>query len=361
MAAYWPATGAPHVVAWIAAVADLSGWFVVVNLLPLPPLTGGLLLAAVAPGLHRLLLARASAGARDVDRHRAGRRADPDAPDRADRAVAAGRAPGAAMTGGPLPHRNRPPADPLLAPLAALARLRLIRDPATAGLAALLAGAVTALGAGLVDPQGRILPGGAVPPALALGAFALLAGGLWVWRRRPGRVGLAFDVDRRLGLGQLYGSAVDLALTPAAANGAVADGPVPRALLASAGEAAARIDPRRISLLLTRTLAALCALLALVATLLWGGWLTAAPLPAPDPIGAEAGAKAEKTRREDLETVASLIAAEAARRKDPYLAAVATALARELERDGAAPLSSAQGSRSFRPMTCPRMTPVSIW
>ena len=54
--AWWPAQSSIHVFAWVGILADLSVWFVIFNLLPFPPLTGGLVLGAVWPAAHRLLL-----------------------------------------------------------------------------------------------------------------------------------------------------------------------------------------------------------------------------------------------------------------------------------------------------------------
>lgn len=56
--AWWPAATSPQAFAWIGTFADLSVWFVIFNLAPLPPLTGGLLLAALLPALHRRLWAQ---------------------------------------------------------------------------------------------------------------------------------------------------------------------------------------------------------------------------------------------------------------------------------------------------------------
>ncbi len=55
--AVWPAESSIQAAAWIGVFAELSVWFVVFNLLPFPPLTGGLLLAALLPDLHRRLMA----------------------------------------------------------------------------------------------------------------------------------------------------------------------------------------------------------------------------------------------------------------------------------------------------------------
>lgn len=54
--AWWPAQSSIYVFAWMGILADLSVWFVIFNLLPFPPLTGGLVLAALLPALHRRLL-----------------------------------------------------------------------------------------------------------------------------------------------------------------------------------------------------------------------------------------------------------------------------------------------------------------
>ncbi len=56
--AWWPADTSIHAAAWIGTFAELSSWFVVFNLIPLPPFTGGLLLAALFPALHRQVMAR---------------------------------------------------------------------------------------------------------------------------------------------------------------------------------------------------------------------------------------------------------------------------------------------------------------
>lgn len=41
---------------WIDTAATMAVWFAVVNLIPVPPLTGGLLLALIAPSLYRVLM-----------------------------------------------------------------------------------------------------------------------------------------------------------------------------------------------------------------------------------------------------------------------------------------------------------------
>lgn len=46
------------VLLWIDTTATMSVWFAVFNLIPIPPLTGGLVLRLVAPDLHRVLTAR---------------------------------------------------------------------------------------------------------------------------------------------------------------------------------------------------------------------------------------------------------------------------------------------------------------
>ncbi len=43
---------------WIDTMATLSVWFAVINLIPFPPFTGGLILALVAPQLHKLMIER---------------------------------------------------------------------------------------------------------------------------------------------------------------------------------------------------------------------------------------------------------------------------------------------------------------
>jgi Zn-dependent protease len=43
---------------FITALADMSVWFAIANVLPVPPLTGGYLLQAVAPALHRRIAER---------------------------------------------------------------------------------------------------------------------------------------------------------------------------------------------------------------------------------------------------------------------------------------------------------------
>ena len=50
-----------HVVIGMTVVAEAAIWFAALNLLPLPPLTGGHLLAAVAPAAARLLVRHAAA------------------------------------------------------------------------------------------------------------------------------------------------------------------------------------------------------------------------------------------------------------------------------------------------------------
>ena len=52
------ATAAQGAVLWIENVATLSVTFAIVNLIPIPPFTAGLLLAGYAPRLHGLLVSR---------------------------------------------------------------------------------------------------------------------------------------------------------------------------------------------------------------------------------------------------------------------------------------------------------------
>lgn len=53
---WWPADSSPYVIGWIATFSSASVWFVLVNLLPLPPLTGGLLIAALWPAAYQRIL-----------------------------------------------------------------------------------------------------------------------------------------------------------------------------------------------------------------------------------------------------------------------------------------------------------------
>lgn len=43
---------------WIDMMATMSVWFVVLNLIPIPPFTGGLVLALIRPNLHKWLVDR---------------------------------------------------------------------------------------------------------------------------------------------------------------------------------------------------------------------------------------------------------------------------------------------------------------
>lgn len=58
LTAFAGATAAQAAVLWLENVAMLSAAFVVFNLIPVPPLTAGLLLRGYAPRLHSLLLRR---------------------------------------------------------------------------------------------------------------------------------------------------------------------------------------------------------------------------------------------------------------------------------------------------------------
>lgn len=51
-----PAQASLAIVGGFGVFSDMAVWFFVFNLLPFPPLTGGLVLAAVAPGLHKLAM-----------------------------------------------------------------------------------------------------------------------------------------------------------------------------------------------------------------------------------------------------------------------------------------------------------------
>jgi Zn-dependent protease len=52
------ASAAQGAVLWVENVATLSAAFAVFNLIPIPPFTGGLILAGYAPRLHGLLMRR---------------------------------------------------------------------------------------------------------------------------------------------------------------------------------------------------------------------------------------------------------------------------------------------------------------
>ena len=54
----WPAATSIYIFDWLGTVAELTAWFVLVNLLPFPPFTGGLLLALAWPSLYRGVLER---------------------------------------------------------------------------------------------------------------------------------------------------------------------------------------------------------------------------------------------------------------------------------------------------------------
>jgi Zn-dependent protease len=49
--ASFPSTVAPSIIAGLNEVVEMAAWFVALNLLPIPPLTGAQLLVAVRPGL----------------------------------------------------------------------------------------------------------------------------------------------------------------------------------------------------------------------------------------------------------------------------------------------------------------------
>lgn len=54
--AWAPTSASLGLFGWFGHFSDMAVWFVIFNLLPLPPLTGGLLLAAVAPALYRVAI-----------------------------------------------------------------------------------------------------------------------------------------------------------------------------------------------------------------------------------------------------------------------------------------------------------------
>ncbi|RUT31058.1 hypothetical protein EMQ25_09265 [Arsenicitalea aurantiaca] len=54
-----PLTYANYVLLVLNAIAEMSVWFALFNLIPLPPLTGGLILLAIAPWVHAVVLRHA--------------------------------------------------------------------------------------------------------------------------------------------------------------------------------------------------------------------------------------------------------------------------------------------------------------
>lgn len=58
VAVSWPASSAAFTDSTLRTLADIAGWTIAINLIPLPPLLGGYLLQAVAPQAHAWLVRR---------------------------------------------------------------------------------------------------------------------------------------------------------------------------------------------------------------------------------------------------------------------------------------------------------------
>lgn len=58
VATSWPSSSAAFTDATIRMMADVAAWTLAINIIPIPPLLGGYLLFALAPGAHQLLVKR---------------------------------------------------------------------------------------------------------------------------------------------------------------------------------------------------------------------------------------------------------------------------------------------------------------
>jgi len=212
-----------------------------------------------------------------------------------------------------------PPDETLLAPLRAVARLRRRRALVAVALATAIAFFATLLVAAVLDWQGNPL---SRPILVALLAAAIVAGAGLIWLRRPlASVGdLAFDVDRRAGLEQRFGTAVEVRGSEPDAMTSVGMS-LRRAGLRDAGG----LEPKALVPLATRPMIAAAVALALILIalpLVPGRPVTPAAIDPSPAQGAGLVATAEE--------VARLIAADAEARDDSYLAAVAEALRERL-------------------------------
>lgn len=157
-----------------------------------------------------------------------------------------------------------------------------------------------------------LLSGHAVSPAMGGGAvaFIVIAGFAAALVAAPGEASVARLADRRLGLGERLGTAIEL-------RGAAVAGPVARALLRQAAGHARQIPLARLAPLPWREWtaggAAACIVLAI-----------AAAIPAPRELPSRPANIAEAA--ETLERVAALVEHDAEERQNPYLAAVARSL-----------------------------------
>lgn len=231
--------------------------------------------------------------------------------------------------------------DRLVAPLTEVARRRMRRDL----VLALLAGLVTGL-AGLLFT--RLVGGEALPViALALAWIALGFGFTRAMLRRRGLRQLAFEVDRAAGLGQSFGTAVELSgpdrLMGRAApdlpdtNATARDYPVVRALLRDAAEGARNIAPAQLEPLVTRPVvisAALAVVLGAAFVFVQVGGGTQLPVPAQVASTVEDDMSIEDALAAAA-AAADRIAQDAEAMDDPYLEAVARAMRDLTERDPA--------------------------
>lgn len=213
------------------------------------------------------------------------------------------------------------PDETLLAPLRAVAQLRRRRALIAVALATAIAFSGALLLAAVLAWQGHPLQR---PVLLALLAAAIVAAAGLFWLRRPlsSVDALAFDVDRRAGLEQRFGTAVEVRGSEPDTMTSVGLS-LRRAGLRDAG----RLDPKTLVPLATRPIVAAAAALVLI--------LVALPLvpgrPAPTAAVDPSIAQAEGLIA-TAEEVARLLAADAEARDDAYLAAVAEALRERLAR-----------------------------
>ncbi|MGZ9810199.1 hypothetical protein ACXN5S_07010 [Pseudoroseicyclus sp. H15] len=222
-----------------------------------------------------------------------------------------------------------------------VARRAGLRRALTALLAALLAGALVGAAAEIAVRANLAKPLTWTVAVAAIGA-ALIAGGavfLLLWWRRPTGTALAFRIDRRAGLGQAFGTAVDVASRRDPA------GPVGEVLLGHVAPQARSLDARRIEPLFPRpvVILAINAAIIVVAVL-----VSLALREAAAPFDLSFTPRVAQSQPEDpeaaLQAAAERMAADADASGDPYLAAVARAMEDRLEeaRAGGGEISTAE-------------------
>ncbi len=224
-------------------------------------------------------------------------------------------------------ERNLPEGD-IAAPLRAVIRRRRRRTFLTVLFFAVAAAAAATLATRGLEVLG-LVSGQSVSLALAaaLAGLTVLLGGLaWTVLRRPSDGAVAFDIDRRAGWEERYGTAWEVNDAGSQDRGAVE-----RALLASVSRDVGRLDPAVLAPFATRPLLialalaiALTGALAVERGLQSGVRDDASELAATDMAVPED--EAATTVQDAARAAAEIIARDAEERDDPYLTAVASAL-----------------------------------